>query len=71
MKWKVEFKRIDYQNRWVKCITEGKVIIMDVENYTDEFINRLIKFQNDSVSKAYEDGINEGVRIVKDIMEIE
>lgn len=64
-KWYVKVLEIEYQGRWAKCIMEGNEIIMEVEMFDSNFIDRLVEHQNETVSDAYKEGMYDGVEIAR------
>ena len=66
-KWRIAYREIGYDNRWVRCIMQDDIIVAEADNFSDLFLNNIVHFQNESVSKAYKDGLYEGVAITREV----
>lgn len=40
--------------------------IIDITNLSDEFINKIVKAHNDIISNLYEQGLRDGIKIMKE-----
>lgn len=59
--------KIEHQNRWADCVFSNGEILFEIDNFSKEFVDKLLEASERETSVWYEKGIKEGVKIATDV----